>query len=84
MREYSTEGVVLDRVSSREADLRVTLYTRDLGKIIAKVKSGRAITSKLAPHLEPLNFVRLRIIEKNGFQVVVQISFDTKFKLFYK
>lgn len=69
MREYATEGLVLQREPAGEIDWRVTLFTRDFGKLTAKVKSGRRITSKLAPHLEPLNVVMLRLIEKGGFQV---------------
>lgn len=69
MREYATEALVLQREPSGEIDWRVTFFTRDFGKLTAKVKSGRRITSKLAPHLDPLNVVSLRLIEKGGFQV---------------
>ena len=60
---------MLERQPMREIDLRVAFFTRDFGKLTAKVRSGRSITSKLAPHLELLNFVRLRLVEKNGFIV---------------
>ncbi|MEE8131512.1 MAG: recombination protein O N-terminal domain-containing protein [Candidatus Paceibacterota bacterium] len=70
MTEYFTEAVVLDKKESGDFDTLISLYTKDLGKVVAKAKSIRKITSKLAGHLEPLNFVRVRLIEKNGFQVV--------------
>ncbi|MBI4094262.1 MAG: hypothetical protein HY436_00450, partial [Candidatus Liptonbacteria bacterium] len=35
-----------------------------------KAKSVRRITSKLSAHLEPGNFATVRIVEKNGLQVV--------------
>lgn len=70
MTEYLTEAIVLDKKESGDFDSLVFLYTKDLGKVVARAKSVRKITSKLAGHLEPLNFVRVRLIEKNGFQVV--------------
>lgn len=68
--EYFTEALVLDKEPVGEADLRVVLYTKDLGKITAKAVSARKITSKLAAHLEPLNFISARLINKNRFQIV--------------
>lgn len=70
MPEYFTEAIVLDKKESGDFDGLISLYTKDLGKVVARAKSVRKITSKLAGHLEPLNFVRVRLIEKNGFQVV--------------
>ena len=70
MREYLTEVLVLDKNEVNEADLIVDLYTKELGRIKAKVTSGQKITSKLSPHLEPLTFSLVRLTEKNGFTVV--------------
>ncbi len=68
--EYYTEGVVLDKEPIGEADLQIALYTRDLGKVVARAVSARKISSKLASHLEPLNFAAVRIVQKNRFQIV--------------
>ena len=70
MQEYLTEAVVLDREPSGDLDFRVSLFTKKFGKMVAKVKSARKITSKLSGHLIPGNIVNARIIEKNGLQVV--------------
>lgn len=70
MLEHYTEAFVFDNKISKELDAIITLYTRDFGKVIARAKSARKITSKLNSHLQPLNFVNCRLIEKNGFQVV--------------
>lgn len=69
MKEISTEAIVLNKEPLHESDCKVTFFCRDLGKISAKVKSGRRITSKLSPHLEPLNLVTLRLVGKNGLHV---------------
>src|SRR3989344_7862372 len=75
MREYFTEAVVLYKEPLYEIDERVFLYTKDLGKVVAKVTSGRRITSKLSPHLEPLNLVKVRLVYKNSFQVADVLKF---------
>jgi recombinational DNA repair protein (RecF pathway) len=70
MLEYVTEAIVLDKVDLGELDSRVYLFTKDYGKITAKIKSGRKIISKLASHTEPLNLITVRIIDKNSPQLI--------------
>jgi len=74
--EVVTEDIVLDKEDLREADSRVFLYTKELGKISAKATSARKITSKLSAHIEPLNYITVRLIAKRdalldgrGFQL---------------
>ncbi len=74
MLEHYTKAIVLDKEDCGDLDSRVALYSADLGRINAKVKSSRKITSKLAGHLEPGKFVWARIIELGGFQVVDALS----------
>lgn len=74
--EYFTEALVLDKEPIGESDLRVVLYTRDLGRVTAKVVSARKITSKLAAHLEPLNFISVRLIQRGRFQIVDALTSD--------
>jgi recombinational DNA repair protein (RecF pathway) len=76
MIEYFTSALVLDAEDVGELDKRVFLYTKELGKVGAKARSTRKITSKLSAYLEPFNFVKIRLIEKNGFQVVDALNFD--------
>lgn len=70
MLEFITEAVVLDKIDSGELDSRVYLYTKDFGRVSCRVKSTRKITSKLVSHLEPLNLITARIVDKNGPQLV--------------
>jgi len=74
MLEYVTEALVLDKVDLGEQDLRVFLFTKDFGRVAAKIKSGKKITSKLAAHSEPLNFVTVRIVDKNKPQLIDVLS----------
>ena len=85
---YFPEAVVLVRDSVGEADSRVFVYAKDFGKLNAKVRSARKITSKLSSHLEPGNLIQVRLVEKNGLQVVdalktgkVEINFPDLFFL---
>jgi len=73
--EYLTEALVLGTGESGEADKFVDLYTKELGKVSAKAKGARKITSKLSGHLQPLDFTRVRLIEKNGFQIADALAF---------
>lgn len=83
MVEHYTKAVVLSREPRGELDVALTLYTKDFGKIIAKVKSIRRITSKLSGHLTPGAIANVRIIEMNGsgHQVVDALSSRVKVTL---
>ncbi|MDP3947187.1 MAG: DNA repair protein RecO [bacterium] len=62
MTESFIEALVLDRREAGEYDTLVDLYTREKGKITARAKSARKITSKLSPYLEPLNLIQARVL----------------------
>ena len=70
MTDYYSEAVVLESVPVGEADRRVSFYTRRYGRITARARSARKITSKLGPHLEAGNLLATRIVEKKGLRVV--------------
>lgn len=74
MLEHYAKALVLDKEDLGDLDSRVYLYCRGIGKVSAKIKSARKITSKLAGHLEPGNFVDVRLIELGGFQAVDALS----------
>ena len=70
MKEYFTEGVVLNCRPINETDRIVDIYTKNQGRIETRVIGGRKILSKLSSHLDVLNFVRIRLIQKNRFTLV--------------
>ena len=67
MREYFTEGIVLGVRPYGEADRWVDLYTKDFGRIGVKMTGGRKLLSKLSPHLDVMNLVEARLVQKNQF-----------------
>lgn len=82
MVEYFTEALVLNKKDFGETDALVYLYTEELGKVVAKARGLKKIISKLNPHLEPIHFVRIRLVGgKNGyFQAVDTLSFKKDLK----
>ncbi|KKU93800.1 MAG: hypothetical protein UY26_C0004G0013 [Candidatus Jorgensenbacteria bacterium GW2011_GWA1_48_13] len=69
MREYLTPAIVLGSHHSGEYDRSVDLYTRDLGRLRARVVGGSRLSSKLSPHLDVGNLVDVRLVHKNKFTV---------------
>ncbi|MEK7521148.1 MAG: DNA repair protein RecO [Patescibacteria group bacterium] len=66
MREYCVEALVLGREDFGEADSIVELYTAEFGKISAKIKSAKKITSKLSGHLEPFGLAAVRLVSRKN------------------
>jgi DNA repair protein RecO (recombination protein O) len=56
MRSLTTEGIVIKRRNSYEADRILTIFTKNKGKIKVKAKGVRKITSRRAGHIELLNY----------------------------
>jgi recombinational DNA repair protein (RecF pathway) len=69
MHEVVTTALVLARYPQGEQDARVTLLTREQGKVNATVISGKKVTSKLSPHLMEGSLVSVRLIEQHGMRI---------------
>ena len=55
MRTFKTEGFVIRRRNSGDADRILTIFSKHYGKMQAKAPGVRKITSKRSPHIELLN-----------------------------
>ncbi len=74
MSEIYTEAFVLDGEDFKEHDGMVHLYTEELGKVSVRARGLKKILSKSSAHLEPLNFVRIRLIHmKSGYYQVIDV-----------
>ena len=69
---YRAEGLVLKNVSFGEADLLVTLCSREWGKVRAVAKGVKRTNSKMVGHFEPLTVVRLALARGRTLDVVNQ------------
>lgn len=78
MLEYLTQAVVLHYRPQKESDRIVDLYTKEFGRLEAKIIGGRRILSKLAPHLDWGNVVTVRLVEKNRI-TVTDVLTDERF-----
>jgi DNA repair protein RecO len=79
MVEYLTQAIVLSSRPQKENDRLADLYTKEFGRMEAKVIGGRKILSKLAPHLDLFNVVTVRLVEKNRITVTDALT-DERFE----
>ena len=71
-RMYRAEALVLKHLPLGEADLLVTLFSREAGKVRAVAKGARRSTAKLVGHLEPLTATRLALSRGRNLDVISQ------------
>lgn len=71
-RTYRCDGLTLRKASIGEADLVVTVFTPEHGKVRAVGKGARRSSSRLVGHLEPLTLVRLSMARGRELDIVTQ------------
>jgi len=71
-RSYKVEALVLRRTRWGEADLLLTLFTPNLGKLRAVARGAARPTSKLGGHLDMLTRTSLLLVQGSGLDVVTQ------------
>jgi len=71
-RSYHCEALILKKSFIGEADVLVTLYTRERGKLRAIAKGARRSSSKLVGHVEPLTLVRMSLAQGRSLDYVTQ------------
>lgn len=71
-RTYRAEALTLRKMPLGEADLLLTLYTREAGKLRAVAKGARRSTSRLVGHFEPLTLNRLSLARGRNLDIVTQ------------
>ena len=76
---YRCEGIILGYKPLGEADLLVTMFTRDQGKVHAVGKGARRSTSKLMGHLEPLTAVKLFLAHGRSMDIISQAEVINSF-----
>jgi DNA repair protein RecO (recombination protein O) len=66
-RYQSTLGIVINKKTSKEADLFITLLTPNLGKITALAKGAKNIKSSRLGNLQLGNTIKVQIYQKDNF-----------------
>ena len=80
MKIIKTSCIVLKKVEMREADLLVTLFSKDYGKIMATAYGIRKSKKRDAVSLNPLNKVEITLMQKNNYYIVKDIEITKNFK----
>lgn len=66
LRTLRTEGYLLRAVPYRESDLVVTAFTRDVGKVSALIRGGRASRKRTGGALEAFHTAMFELTEQRG------------------
>lgn len=77
---YSSEGIVLASDKYRESDRLLVIYTSERGKIRVISRGSRKMSSKLSPHLEPLDYVSLMLVNGKTLITLTRSSKIEDFK----
>ena len=80
-RTYRCEGLTLRKAAIGEADLVVTVFTAEHGKLRAVAKGARRSSSKMVGHLEPLTLVRLSLARGRELEIITQAQVSDGFSV---
>ena len=80
MKIIKTNCIVLKKVEMKEADLLVTLFSKDYGKIMATAYGIRKSKKRDVISLNPLNKVEVTLIQKNNYYIVKDVEIIQNFK----
>jgi DNA repair protein RecO len=79
MQSWTTEAIVLKRVSVGEADRVITLLTPGSGKITCIAKGIRKMTSSQRAYLEPGNYVSTHLRGTSSLPILTQTRLVNQF-----
>jgi len=71
---YNTKSIILSRQDFRENDVLVVFFNKEKGVFSLIARGAKKKTSKLAGHIEPLNFVDLMTIKGRQYDYVGSIK----------
>lgn len=74
MADSTLHALILRRWDRGESDRRVTILTRERGRMDVIARGARKSGSRLASSTEPLNFVRMQVTEGKGANFVTQVE----------
>ena len=80
MKIIKTNCIVLKKKEMKEADLLVTLFSKEYGKIMATAYGIRKSRKCNVVSLNPLNEVEITLSQKNNFYVVQDVEILKNFK----
>ncbi|MFA6393642.1 MAG: DNA repair protein RecO [Patescibacteria group bacterium] len=67
---YNLKAIILKREPFREHDARITLYSRERGKLSLIARGTKKTRSKMAGHLEPITLANIMAVRGKAFDYV--------------
>ena len=80
MKIIKTNCIVLKKREMKEADLLVTLFSKEYGKIMATAYVIRKSKKRNIVSLNPLNEIEITLLQKNNFYIVRDVEILKNFK----
>lgn len=72
------QGIVIGQKGIRDADIFVSLYTKERGRMELLARGARKINSKLKSHIEPLNHIEVMVaVGRNSQRLATGYSLHT-------
>ncbi len=71
--EQSLTGFIIKSQDLGEADLLLTFFSDEQGKVRAVVKSAKKMTSKLSGHLQPYILVQATLVGENSLPKIISV-----------
>ena len=84
MKIIKTNCIVLKKKEMKEADLQVTLFSKDHGKIMATAYGIRKSNKRNVVSLNPLNEVEITLSQKNNYYVIKEVEIIKNFNSIIK
>lgn len=84
MKIIKTNCIVLKKKEMKEADLQVTLFSKDYGKIMATAYGIRKSNKRNVVSLNPLNEVEITLSQKNNYYVIKEVEIIKSFNSIIK
>ena len=67
---YKTQGIIIKKTDLAEADRLLTIYTKNLGKILVKAKAIKKTQAKLKGHLELFLHSHLMLAQGRNMDII--------------
>jgi len=74
-----TEGIILKKAGLNEVDRLLTVYTKELGKVLVSAKGVRKLESKLRYSIESISCVQLILVEGKNFLILKDTVLKNQF-----
>lgn len=74
-----TKGIILKKAGLNEVDRLLTVYTKELGKVLISAKGVRRLESKLRYSIEPISYVQLILVEGKNFLILKDTVLKNQF-----